>query len=68
LNVLSLGYYEIIIGIDWLENHKVILNYYEKSFVYKDENDISRIVQGISKPVFVRQISTMQFKIYISKG
>jgi hypothetical protein len=66
--VLPLGSYDIIIGMEWLEKNKVILNYYEKSFVYKDENNISRTIQGIRKPVFVRQISTMQFKKCISKG
>jgi len=54
LNVLPLGSYDIIIGIDWLESHKVILNYYEKSFVYTDENDINKTFQGLRKPVSVR--------------
>jgi hypothetical protein len=66
--VLPLGSYDIIIGMDWLERHKVILNCYEKSFVYKDENNTARTIQGIRKPVSVRQISTMQFKKCISKG
>ena len=34
--------------------------------MYKDENNISRTIQGIRKPV--RQISTMQFNKCISKG
>jgi hypothetical protein len=66
--VLPLGSYEIIIGNDWLEKNKVVLNCYEKSFVYKNGNKISRTIQGIRKPVFVRQISSMQFKKWISKG
>jgi len=41
---------------------------YEKSFLYKDENKISRTMQGLSKKKIVRQISTMQFKKCISKG
>jgi hypothetical protein len=43
LNVLPLGSYDILIGMDWLEKHKVVLNCYEKSFVYKDESGISVI-------------------------
>jgi hypothetical protein len=31
LNILPLGSYDIIIGIDWLEKHKVILDLYLKS-------------------------------------
>jgi len=68
MNVLPLGYYDIIIAMDSLEKHKVIINCYEKSFVYKDENNTSRTVQGIRKPVCVRQISTMKFKKCINKG
>jgi len=68
LKVLPLESYDILIRMDWLEKHKVVLNCYEKSFVYKDENRISRTVQGISKPVSIRQISAMQFKNSISKG
>ena len=31
LNILPLGSYDIIIGMDWLEKHKAILDCYEKS-------------------------------------
>ena len=34
LNVLRLGSYDILIGMDWLEKHRVILNYYDKTFMY----------------------------------
>jgi hypothetical protein len=52
LNILPLGSYDILIGMDWLEKHKVVLNCYEKSFIYKDESGVSRTMQGINKPVF----------------
>jgi hypothetical protein len=42
LNILPLGSYDIIIGMDWLERHKEVLDCYEKSLKYKDENDIVR--------------------------
>ena len=32
LNVLPLGSYDILIGMDWLEQHRVILNCYDKTF------------------------------------
>ena len=32
LNVLPLGSYDILIGMDWLEKHRVILNCYDKTF------------------------------------
>ena len=40
--------------MDWLERHKVVLDCYEKSLKYKDENDTVRTIQGIQKPVSVR--------------
>ena len=32
LNVLPLGSYDVLIGMDWLKKHQVILNYYHKTF------------------------------------
>jgi hypothetical protein len=68
LKIIPLGYYDVIIRMDWLERHKAMLYCYEKSLKYKDENDTARTVQGIQKPVSVRQISTMQFNKCMRKG
>jgi hypothetical protein len=46
MNILPLESYDIIIGMDWLEKHKVILDCYKKSLTYIDENDTVRTVQG----------------------
>ena len=36
LNVLPLGSYDLLIGMDWLEQHRVILNCYDKNlYMYK---------------------------------
>jgi predicted aspartyl protease len=67
LNILPLGSYDIIIGMDWLEKHKVILDFYEKSVTYKDDNNTVRTIQGIKKQVLVRQISAMQLKKCMNK-
>lgn len=42
LNILPLGSYDVLICMDWLERHKVILNYYVKNFSCIDEvsNDV----------------------------
>jgi predicted aspartyl protease len=68
LNILPLGSYDILIGMDWLEMHKFLLDYYEKSFTYKDESDITRTIKGICKIVSIRKISTLQLKKCIRKG
>jgi len=54
--------------MEWLKKHKFVLNCYEKTFTYKDESGVTRIVQGISKHVSIRKISALQFKKCISKG
>ena len=40
LNILPLGSYDMIIGMDWLEKNKVVLNCYEKTFTYIDEDQV----------------------------
>ena len=32
LNVLPVGSYDILIGMDWLEQHRVVLNCFDKTF------------------------------------
>jgi hypothetical protein len=68
LNILPLGSYDMIIGMDWLEQHKSILDCYTKILSYKDNFGTVRRAQGIPKPVSVRQVSTMQLKKCIRKG
>jgi hypothetical protein len=54
--------------MDWLEGHTTVLDCYEKSLKYKDKNYVVRTIQGIQKPVSIRQISTMKFKKCMRKG
>ena len=37
LNIIPLGYYDLLIGMDSLEKHRVILNCYDKPFSCIDE-------------------------------
>ena len=32
MNVLPLGSYDVLIGMDWLEHHRVVLNCFDKTF------------------------------------
>ena len=68
LNILPLGSYDMIIGMDWLEKHKVVLDCYTELLNYKDDFGTTRIAQGIPKPVSVRQVSAMQLKKCMRKG
>jgi hypothetical protein len=68
LNILPLGSYDLLIGMDWLAAHKARLDYYHKTLecVSKEGNRIT--LQGIRKPVSVRQISALQMRNYFQKG
>jgi hypothetical protein len=54
--------------MDWLEQHKVVLDYYTKILSYKDNFGTVRTGQGIPKPVSFRQVSAIQLKKCIRKG
>ena len=68
LNVFPLGCYEFLIGMNWLEEHRVILNFYNKTFLCT--NDIGNVVniKGIPKKIYVREISTLQMKKCVHEG
>jgi hypothetical protein len=62
LNILHLGSYDVLIGMDWLAANKSQLNCYEKTLECEDEGGNARVFQGIQKIVSFRQISTLQLK------
>ena len=49
MNVLPLGSYDVLIGMDWLEAHKVKLDCYHKTFECMDEEGNPKVVKGIPK-------------------
>ena len=68
MNVLPLGSYDVLIGMDWLEAHKVNLDCYNNTFECIDEEGNLRVVRGIPKMISVRQILAMQLKNFCRKG
>ena len=58
----------MIIGMVWLEKYKVVLICFDKTFTYVAEDQIVRKIEGISKPVSLRQIFAMQLKKCLRKG
>ena len=66
-NVLPLGSYDVLIGMDWLEVHKVKIDYYHKTFKCMDEGN-PRVVRGIQKVISVKKLSAMQLKKFCRKG
>ena len=67
LNVLPLGSYDVLIGMDWLEAHRVKLDCYIKTFECIDEEGNPIVVRGIPKVIFVRQISAMQLTSFVGR-
>jgi len=53
LNIIPLGSYYCLIGMDWLENHHAILDFYNKVFACWYEEGNPRTMQGIPRPIYV---------------
>jgi len=62
LNFLPLGSYDVLIGMDWLENHKVVLNCFDKTFTCLNEEGNTILVKGIPRKTSIRQILALQMK------
>ena len=68
LNVLPLGSYDILIGMDWLEQHRVVLNFFDKTFTCINNDKKLINVKGIPRKTTVRYISALQLKRDVRKG
>ena len=47
LNMLPLGSYDVLIGMDWLEKHWALVNCKTKIIQYKDDFGKEQEMQGI---------------------
>jgi hypothetical protein len=68
LNILPLGSYDLLIGMDWLDTHKTKLDCYSKNLERENEEGRRVTLQGIQNHVSLRQISSLQVKKYCRKG
>ena len=68
LNVLPLGSYDVLIGMDWLDKHQVILYFFQKNFTCLNNEGKIITVTRIPRKIFVRQITTLQMKKAVRKG
>jgi hypothetical protein len=59
LNIIPLGSYDCLIGMDWLDEHHVVLDCYNKEFTSLDEQGILRSVQQIPRVVTLIEISVL---------
>ena len=66
--VTTLGSYDIVIGMDWLESHDAILNYKTKQFSLTIDEGQRRVIVGRNQGVSLRFISSLQLQKSMHKG
>jgi len=57
LYVTPLGHYDVIIGMDWLEDHWDMLSCQSKTIHFLSDEGQSMVIHGEWKPVSLRLIS-----------
>ena len=62
LNVIPLGSYGILTGMDWLEAHREKIDCYNKTFEWLDEEGNLIVMKGFPKVISSRNISAMKLK------
>ena len=68
VNILTLGSYDMLIGMNSLEEDNVLLNCFDKTFIYIDNNGNNIKVKGIPRKVTIKEIFDLQSKRSIRKG
>jgi len=59
-NIFSLGSYGVLIGMDWLDAHHVGLDCHNNIFICLDEEGQYKTVKEFSRPISMREISSLQ--------
>jgi len=68
INIISLGSYDILIRMDGLDQRHVVLDFYNKTFTCLDEEGKQRTMKGITRPIYIREMSGLQLKRCFRKG
>lgn len=68
LNVLPLGEYSILLGMDWMYLHQTKVYFFDNTIEFLDEVGEHRLLHGKLKPTLVRLISVVQSKRSCKKG
>ena len=59
---------DMLIGMDWLEQHRVVLNCFDKTFTCINNEGEIVTVTGIPRKTTIRQITALQLKRDVWKG
>ena len=65
LNVLPLGSYDMLIGMDWLEKHRLVMNCFNNTFTCVNNEGETVTVIGIPTKTTIRQISALKLKRFV---
>ena len=68
LNILPLGSYDVLLGIDWLEKHWTLVDCKEKIIYYRMQDGTRMEIQGIKKPLQMPPIISSQMGKCMRKG
>ena len=68
LNIILLGSYDLLIGMDWLDAHHAVLDFHNKTYTFLDEEGNQVTIKGIPRPISLRQITTLQVQKCLRKG
>jgi hypothetical protein len=64
----TLGTYDLIVGMDWLESHQAILDCYNKTVLIKNDQGETKVIKGIRRDVTLRLISAKKVNKCMRKG
>jgi hypothetical protein len=68
LNILPLGSYECLIGMDWLDQHHSILDCRNKAFTFLDEEGNPTKVKGIPRESYCQRNINNTAKQMLQEG
>jgi hypothetical protein len=66
--VTALGTYDLIIGMDWLEAHRAMVDCFGKRVLCVDDEGRLVEIHGVRRKVSLCFISTMKVKRYMRQG
>ena len=68
LNIIPLGSYDVLIVMDWLDAHHAIPDYHNKTYTCLDEEGKQGTIEGIPRPISLRQVSALQLNKCLRNG
>jgi len=68
LNIIPVGFYDILTGMDWLDMYHTILYFHNLTFTYLNGGGKHKIVEEIPISIFIRDISSLQLIRCLRKG